>query len=202
MEREPTSLTEKLTTAVAIDYPEASEILVSFTDKWELVHQMGRGDTPLYIAAMPPSKEEPRRDHFYGLAPEINLELTTYRHYKFFEPWPLPSIHVSWDETTGTGRVEGMGDLKIQLNSLGQAQAYYGKEVGLIWEAYFHRGTEIAEVTWVAFWEAVERDLGVGKIYTEPHEPTLDQEDYTDFLSRLGYAPDPDNPRWWSKTIE
>ena len=69
----------KLTSAVILDYPGAAEILVSFPDEWELVHQLSRGDNPLYIAGMPPSREEPRRDHFYGLSPEINLEATTYR---------------------------------------------------------------------------------------------------------------------------
>lgn len=207
MEEERLPLKEKLTTAVSIDYPAASEILVSFPDKWELVHQIRRvDDSPLYIAGMPPSEEAPRHDRFYGLAPEINLSLTTYRHYKFFEPWPLPSIHVSWDETTGTGQVEGMGDLKIQLNSLGQAQAWYGQRMGVIWECFFS-AEEIEAVTWFAFWQAsvgttdVERDMGVAKIFTEPHEPTF-EEGYTDFLSRLGYTPDPDYPRWWSKVVE
>jgi len=95
MEREPLPLRLKLRVAASIDYPAASEILVSFPDKWELIHQMRRGDRTLYIAAMPPSEESPRRDHFYGLPPEINLELTTYRLDKFFQPWPMPSIIAS-----------------------------------------------------------------------------------------------------------
>lgn len=204
MEREPTSLTEKLTTAVALDYPEASEVLVSFPDKWELVHQLQQEDTRRYIAGMPPRQEEPRPDHFYGLTKEINLEVSTYRLYKMFEPWPQPSIHVSWNEMTNTGRVEGMGDLKIQLYSLGQAQAWYGNQHGVIWECFFHE-TRRREATWqddlVEFWLAVERDLAVKKVFTEPHEPAF-EDGYQNFLSRLGYAPDLDYPRWWSKTIE
>ena len=73
---------------------------------------MSLGDTLLYLAAMPPSQEWTRRDRFYGLASEVNLELNTYRLYKFFQPLPVPSVVVSWDEATGTGRVERMGDLK------------------------------------------------------------------------------------------
>ena len=201
MTNEPTELREKLTVAVAIDYPEAAEILVSFPDEWELVHQMRRGDTPLYIAAMQPREEEPRRDHFYGLIPEINLELTTYRLYKFFRPWPMPSIIVGWDEIKGTGRVEKVGHLKIQLQPLGQAQAWYGQQFGVIWECYFHE-TRRQEANWQdelqVFWHAVERDIGVANIFTDPHEPTF-EEGYTDFLTRLGYAPDRDHPPWWSK---
>jgi hypothetical protein len=60
MEKEPLSLRLKLKVAAAIDFPAASEILVSFPDKWELIYQMRRRDTPLYIAAMSPSKESPR----------------------------------------------------------------------------------------------------------------------------------------------
>lgn len=195
---------EKLTTAVAIDHPAAAEILVSFPDKWELVHKMMRGDTPLYIAGMPPSEEEPRRDHFYGLPVEINLEVSTYRQYKMFEPWQMPSFYVSWDDAAGAGRVEKPKDLKIQLQQLGQAQAWYGKQHGVIWECYFHETRRRAK-TWeeelAAFWQTVERDMAVGKVFTEPREPTF-EEGFTKFLNRLGYSPDPDYPRWWSKPSE
>lgn len=202
MYNKPTELRPKLTVAVALDYPEAAEILVSFPDRWELVHQIRRADgTSLYIAGFPPSQEEPRRDKFYGLPPEINLTLTTYRLYKFFQPWPMPSIIVGWDEITGTGQVERMGDLKIQLQPLGQAQAWCGDQFGVIWECYFHE-TRRREADWqdelLAFWRAVEKDIGVEKVFAEPHEPTF-EEDYTGFLARLGYVPDPDYPRWWSK---
>jgi hypothetical protein len=47
-------------------------------------------------------------------------------------------------------------------------------------------------------WQAVERDMKGAKIFTQPHEPTF-EEGYLDFLSRLGYQPDPESPRWWSK---
>jgi hypothetical protein len=109
-EREPIHLRSKLTVAVGIDYPAAAEVLVSFPDQWELVHQLRRaGSSPVYIAGFPLSREEPRRDHFYGLPPEINLELVTYRLYKFFEPWPMPSVIVGWDETRGTGQGKKWG---------------------------------------------------------------------------------------------
>jgi hypothetical protein len=200
-EQEPLALRTKLTAAAAIDYPTAFEIMVSFPDKWELVHQMAREDTSLYIAGMPSRWEEPSRDHFHGLPPGINLELDTYRLYRFFQPQPLPSFCVSWDEMTRVGRVEEPKDFKIQLQPLGQAQAWYGQEFGVIWECYLHE-TRRREAHWedelLAFWRAVEEDIGVEKIFTEPLEPTF-EEGYTDFLSRLGYVPDPAYPDWWSK---
>ena len=199
MEKEPLPSRSKLTEAVRVDYPAASEILVSFPDEWELIERMRREDTPLYIAALPPSVEAPRRDQFYGLPPEINLELTTYRLYRLFQPWPMPSVVVSWNETTGTGQVEQVGDLKVQLRPLGQAQAWWGCTVGVIWECYPHetgRGDNWqAELT--AFWRTVEQDMGAARTFTQPHEPTWEQG-YTDFLSRLGYAPAPACPGWWS----
>jgi hypothetical protein len=53
----------------------------------------------------------------------------------------------------------------------------------------------------VAFWQVVERDMGVNRIFTQPHEPTF-KEGYTEFLSGLGYSPDPDFGHWWSKRSE
>jgi hypothetical protein len=142
MEREPRPRTLKLADAASEDYPAASEILVSFPDRWELVQPISLGDTLLYLAAMPPSQEWARRDRFHGLAPEINLELTAYRLYSFFQPWPIPSVIVSWDEATGTGRVERMGDLKMQLRPVGQAQIWKGPAYGVLWECYFrHKPT-------------------------------------------------------------
>jgi len=200
MEKEPR---RKLITAATIDYPAASEFLVSFPDEWELVQHMSRGDTPLYIAAMPPSQEAPRRHQFYGLTPEINVTLTTYRLYKFFQPWPMPSVIAAWDERTGTGRVERIGNLKIQLQPFGQAQAWFGHTFGVLWECYLYE-TRRSEANWQAelsaIWQTVEQDMSVAKLFTQPHEPTF-AEGYADFLSRLGYAPSLAYPRWWSKSI-
>ena len=201
MEREPRPQTLKLADAASMDYPAASEILVSFPDRWELVQPISMMDTLLYLAAMPPSQEWTRRDRFYGLTPEVNLELDTYRLYRFFQPLPVPSVIVSWDEATGTGRVERMGDLKMQLRPVGQAQTWKGPTYGVLWECYFHE-TGRRAATWQdelhQFWRAVEEDMGVARIFTQPHEPTF-EEGYTGFLGRLGYAPDPACPEWWSK---
>jgi hypothetical protein len=114
-EQVPFPIKPKLRVAVAIDYPHASDILVSFPDQWELIHQVRRADTPLYVAGLPVSQERPSRDQFYGLLPEVNLSLASYRLYKLFQPWPMPSVIVGFDAATGIGRVEKMGDLKVHL---------------------------------------------------------------------------------------
>jgi hypothetical protein len=201
MEREPRPRRQKLADVAAREYPAASEIMMSFPDRWELVRHINGGDIPLYLAAMPPSQERTHHNRFYGLAPEINSELSTHRLYNFFQPWPVPSVIVSWNEATGMGQVERMGDLKIQFRPIGQAQIWKGQNFGMIWECYFHE-TRRREAHWQnelhEFWKAVEEDMGVAKVFTQPHEPTFERG-YTDFLSRLGYAPDPAYPEWWSK---
>ena len=62
----------------------------------------------------------------------------------------------------------------------------------MLWEAYFHE-TQRRAANWqddlYEFWRAVEEDMGVARIFTQPHEPTFEQG-YTDFLSHLGYAPE------------
>lgn len=192
----------KLTAAATIDYPSASEILVTFPDEWELVEQIIRGEEALYIATMPDSQERPRRDQFHGLPPEINLDMTAYRLYKFFRPWPMPSIIASWDERAQTGRVEGEGDLKVQLQALGQAQVWLGTNCGVLWECYFfdqERRRSDWEGRLAMVWQIVGKDVGVPKLYTQPHDPAF-EEGYQDFLRRLGYAPDAAHPTWWSKS--
>lgn len=62
MEKEPRLTRQKPTAAAAIDYPEVAEIMVSFPDKWELIHKMQREEIPLYIAAIPIDDEPPRPD--------------------------------------------------------------------------------------------------------------------------------------------
>jgi hypothetical protein len=191
---------EKLTVAAEIDYPAAEQIIVSFPNRWELVKSFNRGDTPLYVAGLPFSQVRPRRGLFFGLSPEVNQSLTSYRMYTLFEPWPMPTVPVSWDEIKGEGRVLDGGRLAIHLQPLCQAQAWTGSQVGVIWECYLHqtRRPDTWQQELAQFWRAVETDMQVSKVFTQPHEPTF-QEGYIDFLSDLGYSADPNFPRWWSK---
>lgn len=215
-----TPLKPKLRTAVSLDYPTASEILVSFPDEWEVIGSIKRDDQTLYVAGLDKETEQPRRDHFYGLSPEVNMALTHYRHYKLFQPWPMPTIVASFDPATGTGEVIGGGHLKVQLREIGQAQAWSGQQAAVVWECYCSELARTGNTKWqeelAAFWQAVEGDVstdnGDGKetsaatttdttpytLYTQPHEPTF-EEGYEEFLGRLGYAPDTEFPKWWSK---
>ena len=95
------------------------------------------------------------------------------------------------------------GSLRVQLQPLGQAQVWTGETSGVLWECFFH-GTRRGGVNWqeelATFWLVVENDMAVQTIFTQPHEPTF-EEGYPDFLSRLGYAPNPDFEWWWSKEL-
>jgi hypothetical protein len=203
MEREPRPSDRKLTEVVKQDYPTASEVLVSFPEEWEFVQTLKSENRTLYVGALPLSREHPTRHHFEGLRPEINVSLVFYRLYRFFQAWPQPRVLVEWNEQADQGRVAGYGDLHLQLQPVGQAQAWFGLSHAVLWECYLdetnRRGNwpeTLAEV-----WQLVERDLHVSKILTLPHEPAF-EEGYTYFLSRLGYAVDPENPEWWSKMIQ
>ena len=133
---------------------------------------------------------------------EVNQTLRTYRQYRIFQPWPQPTLLAEWDAQRGTGTVLRQEGLTIQLQPIGQAQAWWGDTYGVIWECYFFsvrlRPTWLGEL--IACWQAVESDIGVSMIFTEAHEPDFPEGevDYTDFLTILGYAPDPDRC-WWSK---
>lgn len=203
METRPLPAPERqLLTRVSQDYPN-SEILMSFPDRWELIHRFKRGYTPLYIAGLPPSREPTRDNQFAGLSAEINRSLDTYRQYKLFEPQTAVQFNMAWDVGKGRGQIIGGRGLQVQLQQLGQAQIWKGEREAVIWECFFHEN-RCGGIDWLneltIFWLAVERDMGVKRIFTEPHEPTF-QEGYTDFLSRLGYAPNPDYERWWSKQM-
>jgi|GEM_PF-3129503 len=205
MERKaaPSPLTpEKLTAVLEQDYPTA-EILVSFPADWEFVAALNRGDSPLYVAAFPASRE-PTYDRFKELSPEISYSLAEYRLYKLFEPWPQPLLNVAWDATKGEGQVIGEAGLRVQLHPIGQAQVWRGEVYGLLWECFFY-DTRRRQKHWPAelarFWQAVEAHSGVQKLFTLPAEPTF-ETGYPEFLSGLGYAPDPEFGQWWSKELK
>jgi hypothetical protein len=198
----PKPFAEKLTAAVAGDFPEARDVLVSFPDEWQLVRSFRRADTPLYAAAWPWETEKPRRDHFYGLSEEINLSLNRYRFAQLFRPWPQPVIRVAWDAAAGEGRVVPGGHLDIRLEPIAQAQVWSGETYAVLWECFVLDSSRREE--WqdelIQFWHTVEEDMGVSKIFTLPRDPAY-PTGYTEILSELGYQPDTKFSAWWSREL-
>ena len=201
MEREPQQHQPLLTEAIAQDYPDADEVLVSFAEKWQFVQRIQAQDTVAYVAAMPPNQELPRDNRFHSLPPEINETLTTYRQYKLFRPWPSPILTVNWHEAAGTGQVESVDSVNVQLQTVGQAQVWKGESIAVLWECYvlgasLDEASEYEELH--QFWQSVEKDISVPHLFTLPYDPAF-VEGYTDFLSRLDYVADPMTPGWWRK---
>jgi hypothetical protein len=187
---------------VAQDYPDADKILVSFPEEWKFVQRI-KGEETAYVASLPSSQEVPRRNHFQGLPPAVNDSLTTYTHYKLFNPWLSPILTVSWNEVAGVGRVESVDSVNIQMQTAGQAQVWQGEAAAVLWECYILGASQ--EVTTDheelrQFWQAVERDIAVPHLLTLPYDPAF-TDGYTDFLRQQGYKPDPLLPEWWRKVL-
>lgn len=201
MEREAPPSPRKLMDVLKADYPAASEVLISFPDQWEYIDTLQFAEHRLYIAGFPIERAFHGRDHFEGLPPEINVNLVFYRLYKFFQPWPMPQLVVQWNDRKGEGRVIGDRGFKLQLQPVGQAQAWFGLTHAVLWEAYFAESRRVAnwKETLAEVWNVVEKDLDVPTIFTPPHEPTFPRG-YREFLTGLGYAPDIEHPSWWSKS--
>lgn len=203
MEQEHHSLAPKLIDIVKRDFPESSNVGVSFPEKWEHVETIKTKDFPLYVAGFPFERAFNRHDHFEGLPPEINVDLVFYRLYKCFQPWPMPEVIIEWEVSQPHGRVKDFQGYKLQLQPVGQAQAWFGLTHAMLWECYFDesRRFENWQETLEEVWKAVEKDVGTDKFFTAPHEPAFPQG-YRDFLKGMGYSKDKEYPVWWSKTTE
>lgn len=200
MERESQPAARKLVDIVARDFPNASRVQMSFSDKWEHVETIESERSSMYIAGFPIERAFSGRHHFGGLPPEINVNLVFYRLYKFFEPWPMPQVTIEWNASQRHGRIKDFNGVNVQLQPMGQAQAWFGVENTVLWECYFEesrRRPGWQEALGHA-WQVVEKDVGTAKFFTAPHEPAF-PNGYREFLKGMGYAQDREYPVWWSK---
>lgn len=115
----------------------------------------------------------------------------------------MPTVMVDWNPCAGNGRVIGRSELKLHLQPIGQAQAWFGLTDAVIWESYFYqtRREKGWEQTLAELWGKVEADVRSPKLWTLPHEPTF-EKGYPQFLARMGYAQDLYGPEWWSKVVK
>lgn len=200
MEREARPQVPKLVDVVGRDFPDATAVRLSFPELWEYVETVRTAASPLYIAGFPIERAFHGREHFEGLAPEINVNLVFYRLYKFFQPWPLPEVTVEWSPVEGHGRVTDVRGYDLQLHPVGQAQAWFGVDYGVLWECYLegsHRSTNWQD-TLANIWKVVEKDIGTPTLFTPPHEPAFGGS-YIEYLRKLGYREDAGSTSWWSK---
>lgn len=200
MEHEASPTPRLLVDVLKTEYPAASQVRISFPDKWEFVDQVGQNRQLLYIGGFPLERAFNGREHFEGLPPEINVNLVFYRLYKFFQPWPQPQVLLRWDQTKGEGTVVGERGYRLQLQPVGQAQAWFGVSHAVLWECYLEPSRQNGnwQDTLRQVWAAVEQDVEAPKLFTTPDEPTF-PEGYSEFLRGVGYSPDVEHRLWWSK---
>jgi hypothetical protein len=200
VEQEQRTPPPKLIDILRADYATASEVRVSFPDQWEYIDTIQHEQGPIYLAGFPLERSFTGREHFEGLPPEINVDLVFYRLYKFFQPWSLPQVTVEWNASRGQGRVKDVRGWHLQMQPIGQAQAWFGLNHALLWECYFDESRRVAnwQETLREVWKRVEDDLQVPTFLTAPHDPAF-PHGYQEFLTRLGYARDVEYPLWWSK---
>lgn len=113
----------------------------------------------------------------------------------------MPQVLVDWNENQGEGKVIGDRGFQLQLQPIGQAQAWFGLTDAVLWECYLDesRRDNNWQVTISELWQRVEQDILAPILFTAPHDPAF-PKGYRDFLTRLGYAHDKEHPLWWSKT--
>lgn len=193
----------KLVDVAKEDFPDATDILVSFPSEWEFVDTVKRNNAHLYIAGFPIERAHLGKNHFGALAPEINVSLVFYRLYKFFQPWPMPQVTMEWNNRQQTGHVSNAEGWRLQLQPVGQAQSWFGVNHAVLWECYLEgsRRADNWQETLADIWQRVEDNIDAPKLFTLPHEPAFAGH-YTDFLKRLGYGADIENIGWWSKVTD
>lgn len=200
MEQEPQASPLRLIDVVKTKFPEASKVLVSFPDKWEFIDTVKQEQNSIYVAGFPVERAFHGREHFEGLPPEINVNLVFYRLYKFFQPCPTPQVGVDWDSSPHLGRIKDLSGWRLQMQPIGQAQAWFGVDYALLWECYLEKSPRSTnwQETLAELWQRVEQDVNAPTLFTAPHDPAF-LEGYPEFLRRLGYAEDADYPFWWRK---
>jgi len=203
MERESQLPTRKLVEVAARDFPNASTVQVSFPDKWEHLATIESANSSMYIAGFPIERAYSTSHHFAGLPHEINVNLVFYRFYKFFEPWPRPQLTLEWQVGQPHGQVTEFQGFQVQLQPIGQVQAWFGVENAVLWECYMDssRRDMNSQQNWKEVWERVEQDVDAVNFFTLPHEPAFEGS-YIDFLKQLGYQEDPEHFCWWRKSRE
>ena len=137
-------------------------------------------------------EQTPAAERFPFLTKEENLSLTRYRHLKPVQVWPQPIIGVLFGDE-GAGVITETHRVDVMLKDIGNAQVWFGGEVGVLWEGYIAKGLRSNSVM-VALWHKLEQYLAaqsVKRILTYARDPEFDERWYRDFLAGLGYRYDP-----------
>jgi hypothetical protein len=149
-----------------------------------------------FLMAYDVDEERAEAERFPFLKAEENRAITRYRHVRPVGPWPQPIVGIAWNAAAGEGRVLGTHHVDVVLKNVGNAQLWWGGEVGVIWEAFFEervRERSNHELLMHQLWDALECDLaerGVRCVFTYEHDPALDDAWYQAFLTNRDYRRD------------
>ena len=146
-----------------------------------------------FVMAYGVEEETPTPDRFPFLSQEENLSLNRYRHIKPVQAWPQPVIGAIFDGR-GEGLVTETRHVDVVLKDIGNAQVWFGGEVGVLWEGYIAKGLRSNSLM-VALWHKLEQYLatqGVKRVLTYARDPEFGERWYRDFLAGLDYRRDPE----------
>lgn len=143
------------------------------------------------------------RNYFPFLPVEANLKLSSHRHLTPVIPWPQPILGVAM--AGDRGEVTGVHSIPVMLNKVGNAQVWYGKDVGLIFECFLEGQVQQEpsfEILMNQLWSICEEFLmsqGVSQIYALARDPALDDTWFRGHLQRRGYQPIAEGAIAWVK---
>jgi hypothetical protein len=185
-----------LSAAIKENYPAVARIIMPLLDRWEFVHRIDNGVSFLYVASLPVAKFVAEPDEYYDLPPAINLQLHYLKLYSLFQP------NIAGNDTDSLSHpLKQHNGFDVQIVLQGEAKAWFGKNLGIIQHCRVHKNSDLDNNVAYMFWRSVEYDIHVNKIFT----PTIGvfwDNNYTQFLSRLGYVMEPKYDGWWSKVFD
>ena len=155
-----------------------------------------------FVMAYSVEEEAPTRDHFPFLAEEENESLNRYRHIRPVQAWPQPIIGVNIN-ARGEGSVTDTHHVDVVLKVIGNAQVWFGGEVGVLWEAYIEKSVRSNSLVY-SLWDVLESYLaeqGVKRVLTYAQDPEFAQNWYRDFLASRDYRRDPERGNAVTKVL-
>ena len=141
-----------------------------------------------FVMAYSVEEETPTRDRYPFLSEKENMSLNAYRHVRPVQAWPQPVVGVMVN-ARGEGLVMETRHVDVVLKIIGNAQLWYGGEVGVLWEGYLAKGVRSNSLMY-SLWVVLERYLteqGVKRVFTYAQDPEFTRDWYRDFLTSRGY---------------
>lgn len=174
------------------DYP--TEIRGERIDEASYLGTLETDDFFGFCVGYSPTKETVKADHFNLLSKEENLQLA---YYRILKPVDIRTGGEMRVQLSGRepGTVTGINQIPVYLDSCGLVQLRWGKDIAVLWEAFFDpKFTQRLdhEVLMNQLWSRCEEFLygqGVSRIYTYNRDLRFTDQWYRAFLERRGYQP-------------